>query len=134
MSQENLERWVELCELAVKEQDIKKFLAWRKSKGFDPGTTLYTDRVILHNFFGKLGIENPVIAALSPRWGCSFYTFFPRLAPWAAFFRRFAANTTSLADFSRALSSFRLPNLLAAAAQFHNSHKLRLQVLGGPGL
>jgi Phage integrase family/Phage integrase, N-terminal SAM-like domain len=40
--------------------DIKKFLAWRKSKGFDPGTTLYTDRVILHNFFGKLGIENPV--------------------------------------------------------------------------
>jgi integrase len=41
-------------------EDIKKFLAWRKSKGFDPGTTLYTDRVILHNFFGKLGIENPV--------------------------------------------------------------------------
>jgi hypothetical protein len=24
-------------------EDIKKFLAWRKSKGFDPGTTLYTD-------------------------------------------------------------------------------------------
>ena len=41
-------------------EDIKKFLAWRKSKGFDPGTTLYTDRVILHNFFGKLGIDNPV--------------------------------------------------------------------------
>src|SRR5262249_46093872 len=41
-------------------EDIKKFLAWRKSKGFDPGTTLFTDRVILHNFFGKLGIENPV--------------------------------------------------------------------------
>jgi integrase/recombinase XerD len=40
--------------------DLKKFLAWRKSKGFDPGTTLYTDRVILHNFFGKLGIDNPV--------------------------------------------------------------------------
>ena len=33
-------------------EDIKKFLAWRKSKGFDPGTTLHTDRVILHNFFG----------------------------------------------------------------------------------
>jgi integrase len=44
----------------VTAEDIKKFLAWRKSKGFDPGTTLYTDRVILHNFFGKLGIENPV--------------------------------------------------------------------------
>ena len=41
-------------------EDVKKFLAWRKSKGFDPGTTLYTDRVILHNFFNKLGIENPV--------------------------------------------------------------------------
>ena len=41
-------------------EDIKKFLAWRKSKGFDPGTTLYTDRVILHNFFNKLGIDNPV--------------------------------------------------------------------------
>ncbi len=41
-------------------EDIKKFLAWRKSKGCDPGTTLYTDRVILHNFFGKLGIDNPV--------------------------------------------------------------------------
>ena len=41
-------------------EDVKKFLAWRKSKGFDPGTTLYTDRVILHNFFGKLGIDNPV--------------------------------------------------------------------------
>lgn len=41
-------------------EDIKKFLAWRKSKGFDPGTTLYTDRVILHNFFGKLGIDNPL--------------------------------------------------------------------------
>jgi integrase/recombinase XerD len=41
-------------------EDVKKFLAWRKSKGFDPGTTLYTDRVILYNFFGKLGIDNPV--------------------------------------------------------------------------
>jgi hypothetical protein len=41
-------------------EDIKKFLAWRKSKGLDPGTTLYTDRVILHNFFNKLGIDNPV--------------------------------------------------------------------------
>jgi integrase/recombinase XerD len=41
-------------------EDIKNFLAWRKSKGFDPGTTLYTDRVILHNFFNKLGIDNPV--------------------------------------------------------------------------
>jgi len=41
-------------------EDIKKFLAWRKSKGFDPGTTLYTDRVILHSFFNKLGIDNPV--------------------------------------------------------------------------
>jgi hypothetical protein len=26
VSQEDLKRWVELCELAVKEQDIKKFL------------------------------------------------------------------------------------------------------------
>ena len=41
-------------------EDLKAFLAWRKAKGFDPGTTLYTDRVILHNFFGKLGIDNPV--------------------------------------------------------------------------
>jgi len=41
-------------------EDIKKFLAWRKSKGFDPGTTLYTDRVIIHNFFSKLKIDNPV--------------------------------------------------------------------------
>jgi len=49
----NLPAWVTA-------DDIKKFLAWRKSKGFDPGTTLYTDRVILHNFFGKLGIDNPV--------------------------------------------------------------------------
>jgi integrase len=31
-----------------------------RSKGFDPGTTLYTDRVILHNFFGRLKIDNPV--------------------------------------------------------------------------
>ena len=44
----------------VSPEDIKKFLAWRKSKGLDPGTTLYTDRVILHNFFNKLGIDNPV--------------------------------------------------------------------------
>ena len=42
--------------------DVKEFLAWRKSKGFDPGTTLYTDRVVLHNFFSKLRIENPVKA------------------------------------------------------------------------
>jgi integrase/recombinase XerD len=41
-------------------EDVKGFLAWRKSKGFDPGTTLYTDRVILHNFFGRLKIDNPV--------------------------------------------------------------------------
>ncbi len=41
-------------------EDIKRFIAWRKSKGFDPGTTLYTDRIILHNFFNSLGIENPV--------------------------------------------------------------------------
>lgn len=41
-------------------EDVKGFLAWRKSKGFDPGTTLYTDRVVLHNFFSKLRIENPV--------------------------------------------------------------------------
>lgn len=41
--------------------DIKNFLAWRKQKGCDPGTTLYTDRVILHNFFNQLGIDkNPV--------------------------------------------------------------------------
>jgi integrase len=40
--------------------DIKAFLAWRKAKGFDPGTTLYTDRVILHNFFNRLKIDNPV--------------------------------------------------------------------------
>jgi len=33
--------------------DVKRFLAWRKSKGFDPGTTLYTDRVILHNAFSS---------------------------------------------------------------------------------
>jgi hypothetical protein len=46
----------------IRAEDIKKFLAWRKSKDFDPGTTLYTDRVILHNFFGKLGIDNPVKA------------------------------------------------------------------------
>ena len=44
----------------INAEDIKQFLAWRKAKGFDPGTTLYTDRVILHNFFGKLGIDNPV--------------------------------------------------------------------------
>lgn len=41
-------------------EDIKAFLAWRKAKGFDAGTTLYTDRVILHNFFSKLKIDNPV--------------------------------------------------------------------------
>lgn len=41
-------------------EDVKEFLAWRKSKGFDPGTTLYTDRVILHNFFNRLKIDNPV--------------------------------------------------------------------------
>jgi integrase len=41
-------------------EDIKAFLTWRKSKGFDAGTTLYTDRVILHNFFNKLGVRNPV--------------------------------------------------------------------------
>jgi Phage integrase, N-terminal SAM-like domain len=41
-------------------EDVKQFLAWRKSKGFDPGTTLYTDRVILHNFFNRLKIDNPV--------------------------------------------------------------------------
>ncbi|MGB9471881.1 MAG: tyrosine-type recombinase/integrase, partial [Candidatus Acidiferrum sp.] len=41
-------------------EDIKAFLAWRKSKGFDPGTTLCTDRVILHNFFSTLKIDNPV--------------------------------------------------------------------------
>jgi integrase/recombinase XerD len=41
-------------------EDVKAFLAWRKSKGFDPGTTLYTDRVILHNFFNRLKIDNPV--------------------------------------------------------------------------
>ena len=44
----------------VTADDIKRFLAWRKSKGFDPGTTLYTDRVILHNFFSKLKLDNPV--------------------------------------------------------------------------
>jgi integrase len=41
-------------------EDIKAFPSWRKSKGFDPGTTLCTDRVILHNFFSTLKIENPV--------------------------------------------------------------------------
>jgi len=44
----------------VTPQDIKEFLTWRKSKGFDPGTTLYTDRIILNNFFNTLKIENPV--------------------------------------------------------------------------
>ena len=42
--------------------DVKGYLGWRKSKGFDPGTTLYTDRVVLHNFFSKVGLENPVKA------------------------------------------------------------------------
>jgi integrase/recombinase XerD len=45
---------------ALAAEDVKGFLAWRKSKGCDPGTTLYTDRVILHNYFSKLGIDNPV--------------------------------------------------------------------------
>ena len=40
--------------------DVKEFLSWRKSKGFDPGTTLYTDRVILLGFFNTLKIDNPV--------------------------------------------------------------------------
>lgn len=40
--------------------DVKAFLAWRKSKGCDPGTTLYTDRVILHNFFNRFNFLNPV--------------------------------------------------------------------------
>lgn len=31
--------------------DVKRFLAWRKSKRFDPGTTLYSDRSIAQNFF-----------------------------------------------------------------------------------
>jgi integrase/recombinase XerD len=44
----------------INTDDIKKFLAWRKSTGCDPGTTLYTDRVILHNFFNRLDIDNPV--------------------------------------------------------------------------
>jgi integrase len=44
----------------ITSDDVKKYLAWRKSKGCDPGTTLYTDRVILQNFFNKLGIDNPV--------------------------------------------------------------------------
>jgi integrase/recombinase XerD len=48
------------CAREVTPDDIKGFLSWRKSKGFDPGTTLYTDRVILHNFFSKLKMENPV--------------------------------------------------------------------------
>jgi integrase/recombinase XerD len=45
---------------AITVSDIKGFLAWRKSKGFDPGTTLYTDRVILHNFFNRFNFHNPV--------------------------------------------------------------------------
>ena len=45
---------------AVTAGDIKAFLAWRKSKGFDPGTTLYTDRLILHNFFNRFNFRNPV--------------------------------------------------------------------------
>jgi integrase len=44
----------------ISPDDIKAFLAWRKSKGCDPGTTLYTDRIILHNFFNTLKIDNPV--------------------------------------------------------------------------
>jgi len=46
--------------LQITGNDVKDFVAWRKSKGLDLGTTLYTDRVILHNFFSKLGIDNPV--------------------------------------------------------------------------
>jgi integrase/recombinase XerD len=45
---------------AITASDVKGFLAWRKSKGFDPGTTLYTDRVILHNFFNRFNFHNPV--------------------------------------------------------------------------
>ncbi len=44
----------------ITSEDVKRFLSWRKSQGFDPGTTLYTDRVILHNFFSKLKPDNPV--------------------------------------------------------------------------
>jgi integrase len=44
----------------INSDDIKAFLAWRKSKGCDPGRSLYTDRVLLHNFFNKLGVDNPV--------------------------------------------------------------------------
>jgi hypothetical protein len=48
--------------------DIKGFLAWRKAKGLDPGTTLYTDRVILHNFFNRFNFRNPVKDV--PRLAC----------------------------------------------------------------
>ena len=30
---------------------------------------------------------------LSPRWGFAMFSLFPRLAQWAAFFRRFAAKS-----------------------------------------
>ena len=47
---------------------------------------------------------------LSPRWGSSAFRFYPRLTPWAAFLRRFAAN----ADGAR--PPLRVLNDLAALA------------------
>jgi hypothetical protein len=41
-------------------EGIKDFLFCRKSQGFDPGTTLCTGRIILHNFLSTLKIDNPV--------------------------------------------------------------------------
>jgi hypothetical protein len=48
-----------------------------------------------------MGLSECVRANLSPRWGLDIWRFYPRLAPWAAFLRRSAAESGSVANWVR---------------------------------
>ena len=52
---------------------------------------------------------------LPPRWGSSLTHFYPRLTPWAAFLRRFAAGRLTVL-FHRVVGILVLPHTLEAHA------------------
>src|SRR2546426_907346 len=54
------------------------------------------------------GLKSKFRTILSPRWGSLPFHFYPRLTPWAAFFRRFAAGVMAAQGIGEAQTGIEL--------------------------
>jgi hypothetical protein len=61
-------------------------------------------------------------SALSPRWGLFSLLVYPRLTPWAAFFRRFAAGNGHIPEMGIAAADVYFSGLYGCAAVWESRY------------